>query len=801
MLEEYRLSAKSSIARIQGIQQQAAPMVEDGSDADFLSFYATMKGKIDQMCFKEPLTYLTSLECLSFQSTELTTRDNLVGMVGEIREVQIAREFKSVDMKLVNEYGPKQCDQHHEFYGIDIGYRRQFVLPIAVLAVTDRLSNKVVILDASSLNEKQRIRGSQSKTGSELVHPSDVAFSSEGLSLAIVDQTNKVKIYKMYTGSFQFERTIDTCPAIQSTTTRSSVTVDSVNHLTVGKSQTAVHNWLMRFEWDGVSSLDDFRISPSPSFLAFTPDHEQLLVSDTASGTVVSLNRGGSTAFVIDAKSFCQQTPTGVCCDTDGCIFVASVACSKEKKVISSVHKYSPSGSHIACLGDFPHPIYGIVFTKEGKLAAACGDTVKLFDVPKTDNTERQRRTLECSICLHRFRNPKTLPCLHSFCEDCLTNYAPLGTKTLACPLCKERIEVPNGDASTFKSNFHLKELVEEVVLTDEVTKHSTEIICNCCDEELVAVSKCLDCDQYLCSPCLKAHRRFSALREHAIATFDEIKTGKIRPRSSIKRQLMCNRHPGNKAEIFCTTCEMPICHICATLKHKSPDHECIEASEATESRRKHASEGLVKLDAVKTRFTEAEINANKTYTDSQEHIAQLKDSIEERCKCLIDKIEADKGKLFESLEVQVDKESRMLEEYRLSAKSSIARIQGIQQQAAPMVEDGSDADFLSFYATMKGKIDQMCFKEPLTYLTSLECLSFQSTELTTRDNLVGMVGEIREVQIAREFKSVDMKLVNEYGPKQCDQHHEFYGIDIGYRRQFVLPIAVLAVTDRSIIQ
>ncbi|XP_072042961.1 E3 ubiquitin-protein ligase TRIM56-like [Amphiura filiformis] len=283
---------------------------------------------------------------------------------------------------------------------------------------------------------------------------------------------------------------------------------------------------------------------------------------------------------------------------------------------------------------------------------------------------ERQRRTLECSICLHRFRNPKTLPCLHSFCEDCLTNYAPLGTKTLACPLCKERIEVPNGDAyyaplgtktlacplckerievpngdaSTFKSNFHLKELVEEVVLTDEVTKHSTEIVCNCCDEELVAVSKCLDCDQYLCSPCLKAHRRFSALREHAIATFDEIKTGKIRPRSSIKRQLMCNRHPGNKAEIFCTTCEMPICHICATLKHKSPDHECIEASEATESRRKHASEGLVKLDAVKTRFTEAEINANKTYTDSQEHIAQLKDSIEERCKCLIDKIEADKG-------------------------------------------------------------------------------------------------------------------------------------------------------------
>ncbi|XP_072043929.1 E3 ubiquitin-protein ligase TRIM56-like [Amphiura filiformis] len=392
---------------------------------------------------------------------------------------------------------------------------------------------------------------------------------------------------------------------------------------------------------------------------------------------------------------------------------------------------------------------------------------------------ERQRRTLECSICLHRFRNPKTLPCLHSFCEDCLTNYAPLGTKTLACPLCKERIEVPNGDASKLKSNFHLKELVEEVVLTDEVTKHSTEIVCNSCDEELVAVSKCLDCDQYLCAPCLKAHKRFPALREHAIATFDEIKTGKIRPRSSIKRQLMCNRHPGNKAEIFCTTCEMPICHICATLKHKSPDHECIEASEATATRRKHALEGLEDLIAVETVFTEAEINARKTHADSQEHIAKLKDKIEGRYKILRDKIEADKRKLLKTLDVKVEYENRSLEKYRSSVKGTIARLQSIQQQARPMVEDGSDSDFLSFYATMKSKLEQMSLQKPCTYLSSLEYVRFQERKM----GYCNIFGQIAEV------KSVNMKLAEEY-PQMCDS------IDVSTWYQ--KGTSVLAVTELS---
>ena len=29
---------------------------------------------------------------------------------------------------------------------------------------------------------------------------------------------------------------------------------------------------------------------------------------------------------------------------------------------------------------------------------------------------------LECTICLEQFKNPKMLPCQHTFCENCLQN-------------------------------------------------------------------------------------------------------------------------------------------------------------------------------------------------------------------------------------------------------------------------------------------------------------------------------------------------------------------------------------------
>ena len=57
---------------------------------------------------------------------------------------------------------------------------------------------------------------------------------------------------------------------------------------------------------------------------------------------------------------------------------------------------------------------------------------------------------LECPVCMEELREPKTLPCHHSFCKRCLANIvkskyvkkdgslqAPTMTTSIPCPNCK----------------------------------------------------------------------------------------------------------------------------------------------------------------------------------------------------------------------------------------------------------------------------------------------------------------------------------------------------------------------------
>lgn len=70
---------------------------------------------------------------------------------------------------------------------------------------------------------------------------------------------------------------------------------------------------------------------------------------------------------------------------------------------------------------------------------------------------EQQRGTLEeyidailrCSFCLEYFTDPKSLPCLHTFCLKCITSHCnSRGSDPSKCPVCRKELEPPPGSAS-----------------------------------------------------------------------------------------------------------------------------------------------------------------------------------------------------------------------------------------------------------------------------------------------------------------------------------------------------------------
>uniref|UniRef100_A0A8C4HQH7 RING-type E3 ubiquitin transferase n=1 Tax=Dicentrarchus labrax TaxID=13489 RepID=A0A8C4HQH7_DICLA len=71
------------------------------------------------------------------------------------------------------------------------------------------------------------------------------------------------------------------------------------------------------------------------------------------------------------------------------------------------------------------------------------------------------KQFLVCSICLDHYRNPKVLPCLHTFCESCLQNYIPPESLTLSCPVCRQTSILPEKGVCALQNNFFITNLME----------------------------------------------------------------------------------------------------------------------------------------------------------------------------------------------------------------------------------------------------------------------------------------------------------------------------------------------------
>ena len=105
---------------------------------------------------------------------------------------------------------------------------------------------------------------------------------------------------------------------------------------------------------------------------------------------------------------------------------------------------------------------------------------------------------LTCPVCLDRYTNPKTLPCLHSFCERCLEGLPQdkeNETYYLSCPTCRQCTELPEEGAGAFPVAFHLNNFKDMHSLMKKAPKcsnhgKSLELFCATCD--VVICSHCL---------------------------------------------------------------------------------------------------------------------------------------------------------------------------------------------------------------------------------------------------------------------------------------------------------------------
>ena len=102
--------------------------------------------------------------------------------------------------------------------------------------------------------------------------------------------------------------------------------------------------------------------------------------------------------------------------------------------------------------------------------------------------------SLTCPVCYQIFKNPKYLPCHHSYCEKCLEKMQV--QSKIICPECRREATVPAGGVKDFDNNFLINRLVDELILKHKV-EGETEVKCDECTGEDPVETFCPDCTMF----------------------------------------------------------------------------------------------------------------------------------------------------------------------------------------------------------------------------------------------------------------------------------------------------------------
>ncbi|XP_061092099.1 E3 ubiquitin-protein ligase TRIM45 [Conger conger] len=189
-----------------------------------------------------------------------------------------------------------------------------------------------------------------------------------------------------------------------------------------------------------------------------------------------------------------------------------------------------------------------------------------------------------CRVCKHFYRDPKILPCLHSFCAECIRQLEPFSVSavngkdgsaqraphlrdehsvTVLCPECDSEVDIPPAGVDGLTTD-HLA--LDEVFL-ETVLSENYELLCDLCGEGN-AEKRCAVCCANLCEFCCQAHRRQKKTSAHTVQSLRDLKA-----QGRLARPLLCPAHPGEELRLFCESCDLALCRECAASGHR--EHQC----------------------------------------------------------------------------------------------------------------------------------------------------------------------------------------------------------------------------------
>ncbi|XP_072028028.1 uncharacterized protein [Amphiura filiformis] len=325
---------------------------------------------------------------------------------------------------------------------------------------------------------------------------------------------------------------------------------------------------------------------------------------------------------------------------------------------------------------------------------------------------------IQCSICLRTMTDPRAFPCLHSFCFPCMQRLAQssqVPRKSIQCPMCKKSFQIPpSGLESLVVSNFYITTLKDRRSLQEKL------IPCTSCnDSTLIAVARCLECKDFLCEKCYDAHKTVRVLKSHRVCTLKELKSGTVDFNSKPKEQF-CEVHKGETLQLFCYTCNIPICKVCSEETHPSGSHTYVDLPGSDTNQQERIKELAEQCQQMTKEIGDAIDEAKKTKDEFKDSVQKAFDGIDEssqvaRAQMLVT-LDKRKQDLDKSLKRHEMEQSTAMNKHLEDLLFHQARLKNALDMVSQATSSSSFYATAELYATLTDTLQQLANLKPAKF-------------------------------------------------------------------------------------
>ena len=328
---------------------------------------------------------------------------------------------------------------------------------------------------------------------------------------------------------------------------------------------------------------------------------------------------------------------------------------------------------------------------------------------PVEKGLEELEEEITCPVCQEHFRDPKILPCLHYYCKECVRQLAlQAGTnRPFACPECRRGIDLPQNDPDQLPTAFFVNRM-KELRTKMEKAHGKVEAMCELCSGAKVEAF-CRQCAEFICSDCVRSHRKMKTFATHKVVTLQELKEGGAK-RIPLKEAppSMCKDHD-EQLKIYCFDCNHLICRDCIIRDHAGHKFEFVKKS--APQYKKTLKESLGPLAKIQTNLSAATREVEKVEMEVSDQHKAVAGTIEQSFKQLREILHNREKQLLVCASELKRQKLNNLGAQKKGFALATSEIQGLMEFVERSVENATDEEFMALQQHIQEQIQEQCAK------------------------------------------------------------------------------------------